>query len=437
MGPMKGGDLAALGLAHRGSANTVISLRASVCPQVQHEGRHFLSRHRQPLRSGMTMRRHLFRLWPVLLIAAATTALAHEDATLTEETAWTAWHLTPDIVIPTALVAIIYIVGMLRRRTVTEPLPGWRHVSFFGGLATVFLALQSPIEPIAERLFWMHQIEYLLLWMLGPMLIALSWPQETLSPGLRAMLGSNLLKPIVSNGALRTVFRLLAQPAVATILFIAALYVWEVPRNHNLAIVDNGVLYLMHATLLLAGLLFWWLIFDRRPAPEGLRYGVRLMMLWVVTLSNIVLGAYIVLKTDVLYSAYDIAGRLFGISALADEQLGGFIIWIPGSMMCLFGILVVTHMWARQETIVAERTVVDPSGSLALAAAGLTPAMVSRQRSKNRALAIGCIAFVVAIFATALLVGVLSNLYGHHAGDLEAGSGQAVHAMHGDAAPSL
>jgi len=385
----------------------------------------------------MTMRPHVRRLWPVFLIASAMPALARENATLTEQTAWTAWHLTPDIVIPTALVAIVYIVGMLRRRTVTEPLPPWRHVSFFGGLAAVFLALQSPIEPIAERLFWMHQIQHLLLRMIGPMLIALAWPQGILSAGLRAMLGGNVLKPLASNGPLRSVFRFLARPAVATILFIAALYVWEVPRYHNFALVNEPVHYVMHVTMLLAGLLFWWLVFDRRPAPQGLGYGVRLMMLWVVTLSNIVLGAYTVLKGDVLYGAYDIAGRLFGISPLADEQLGGVVIWIPGSMMCLAGILIVIHMWGHQETRVAERAAAAPAASLALAAAAPTPAVVRQQRSKNQALAFGFAAFAVTMFAAALLVGVLSNLYGHHAGDLEAGKAEAVHAMHGEGPPKL
>ena len=278
----------------------------------------------------MTTRRHLLRLWPVLLIAAAVPALAHEDATLTGQTAWAAWHLTPDIVIPTALVAIVYIVGLLRRRAITEPLPPWRHAAFFGGLAAVFLSLQSPIDPIAERLFWMHQIQHLLLRTIGPMMIALAWPQGILSAGLRATLGGNVLKPLASNGPLRSVFRFLARPAVATILFIAALYVWEVPRYHNLALVNEAVHYVMHVTMLVAGILFWWRIFDRRPAPQGLGYGMRLMMLWVVTLSNIVLGAYTTLRSDVLYSAYDVTGRLFGYSALGDEQLGGIDHLDPG-----------------------------------------------------------------------------------------------------------
>ena len=388
--------------------------------------------------SRMSVRPQLFRLWPLFLIAATTPALAHEDATLTDQTAWSAWHFTPGAVILTVLVAIVYIVGMVRRPAATLPPSAWRHAAFFGGLAVVFLALQSPVGPIAERLFWMHQIQHLLLHMGGPMLIALAWPQQTLSAGLGAMVGGNRVRATVSNGVVRAVFRIVGHPAVATILFIAALCVWDVPYYLNLAIVDDGVLAAMHLTVLLAGLLFWWLIFDRRPAPEGLRYGVRLMMLWVVTLSNIVLGAYIVLKSAVLYGAYDIAGRLFDYPALADEQLGGFIIWIPGSMLCLAGILIVVHMWGRHEALAAEQEVAaPPAASLASAAAAPGQALIRARKSKNRALAFGCVAFVVATFVTAMVVGVLNNLYGNHGSGIETSYGQAVHAGHVDAAPSL
>lgn len=362
------------------------------------------------------------------MIMAATTAFAHEGGELTDQTASTAWNLTPDIIIPTALVALIYVAGLIRRRAVAESRPVWRHLAFFGGLGAVFLSLQSPIDPIAERLFWMHQIQHLLIRMVGPMLIALSWPQGTLAAGLRILVGSNPLKPIVSNRIVGRVFRILAQPVVATILFIAALYAWEVPAYHNLAIVNEAVHYGMHITMLLAGLLFWWLVFDRRPSPQGLRYGTRLMMLWLSTLSNIVLGAYTVLKSTVLYGAYDIDGRLFGFSALADEQIGGFIIWIPSSMMCLIGVLIVIHMWGRQETAAVERA----DKTMKPGEPGSGAALIAQQRPRNQALAVGFAAFAIAIFAVAILVGILDNLSGDH----QANS-PAVHALHGEAAPTL
>src|SRR3546814_4591863 len=102
--------------------------------------------------------------------------------------------------------------------------------------------------------------------------------------------------------------------------FIASLYAWEVPSWHNAALLNDGIHYLMHVTMLVAGLFFWWLVLDRRPPPQGLRHGVRLMMLWLAILSNIILGGYTALKHDVLYTAYDSFGRLYGIPAITDRK---------------------------------------------------------------------------------------------------------------------
>ena len=34
---------------------------------------------------------------------------------------------------------------------------------------------------------------------------------------------------------------------------------------------------------------------------------------------------------------------------LADETIGGLVIWIPGSMMCVIAILAVIHRWDKRE----------------------------------------------------------------------------------------
>lgn len=376
----------------------------------------------------------LFLAATVLGLTAAVPALAHGGEALTNGTAWSAWEFSADVVVPTALVALLYTVGTVRRAAVTEPVPWWRHAAFFAGLASVFLALQSPIDPVAERLFFVHQIQHLLLRMAGPMLIALSSPQGVLTAGLRPVTRRSLLAPIAASGAVRAVFGTIAHPVTATALFIGALYVWEVPRYHDLALRNEPVHYAMHATMLLAGLVFWWRIFDRRPAPQGPRYGARLMMLWLVILSNIALGAYTTLKSTVLYEAYDALGRLFDYAPLADERVGGIVIWIPSSMMCLVAVLIVIHMWGRHETKLDQRrTRWSPSNSAALLHPTSASALIEQQRPKNRALALSFAAFAFSVFAAALLVGVLNNLLGDGRAEIEARDGRVRHASHGEA----
>lgn len=388
----------------------------------------------------------------LLLLASAGAAWAHEVGELTDKTASRAWDFTPDIVIATGLALAIYINGMVRRRTTLRRTPVERHLLFFAGVAAVFLALQSPIDPIADRLFFVHQIQHLLLRMLAPMLIALSAPEALLTAGLPRRVRRTVMAPVASNRGVRELFSVLGHPAVATVLFIAALYVWQIPRIHDFAILNDGVHYVMHVTMLLAGLLFWWLIFDRRPpksaldmddydhpwwrlfgrhSPHGLRYGVRIMMLWMVILSNILLGAATTIKTAELYPAYDVHGRLFGYSALTDEQIGGFIIWMPSSMMCVLAVLFVLHLLGLFETRLDARRR-SGAGSNAVAALYPTTAaeLIARARPKNRAMAVAFSFFVASVFATATMVGVLD--YASHNGGLKAlePSGGMTHLAH-------
>ena len=57
---------------------------------------------------------------------------------------------------------------------------------FLGGLATLFLALASPIEPFAALLLQVHMIQHLLLMMVAPPLIWLGSPLFPLLRGLPA-----------------------------------------------------------------------------------------------------------------------------------------------------------------------------------------------------------------------------------------------------------
>jgi len=363
----------------------------------------------------------------VSLCGMAAVALAHGSEEITEKNAWSDWIFTPDIVIPSALIAAIYISGMLRRRTAKLIVPWWRHVLFFAGLFSVFAALQSPIDPIAEHLFFVHQIQHLMLRMIGPMLLAISWPEGLLNAGLPTIIRKNVLVPVVTNNVMRAVFGILAHPVIATVLFIGVLYFWEIPKYHDMSLLNENIHYLMHMTMLLAGLVFFWRIFDRRsPIPavvhengrmsthdserharsKGLRYGVRLMMLWLVILSNILLGSLTTFKSTLLYPAYTKMGRLFGYTAYGDEQIGGIIIWIFGTMMCLVAILIVLQLWGRSERYREERRNAQPI----LPTTGA--AMVARTRPQNRAMAIGLSAFVFTVFFAAILVGVLSYFAG-------------------------
>lgn len=282
-------------------------------------------------------------------------ALAHGGEGLDEAAVWTAWRPTPEIVLATLALVLVYARGIGRRASAAGTAPRWRHAVFFIGVGAVFLALQSPIDPMAERLFWMHQVQHMLLRLIGPMLIALPAPQGLLTAGLPRGIRRRVLVPVLSIGPLRAAFRVLTRPDVAFALFVASLYFWQIPSVHNAALLDPFIHYLMHFTMLAAGLLFWFLVFDPRDPPKSIAYPLRLLMLLGTILSNILLGSLTTLKETVLYTVYDIEGRLFGIDPLTDEVTGGYTIWVPSSMMCVIAILIVAHRWGGNEQKVHAR----------------------------------------------------------------------------------
>jgi putative membrane protein len=348
-----------------------------------------------------------------LVLADAGRASAHGTLSA-NESLWTAWNLTPEVTLGTLLAAALYGAGVWRRRRKSDRMRVWRHVSFYAGLTAIFLALQSPIDPIAERVFLVHQVQHLLLRLLGPMLLFLAAPQGLLVAGTPDWAQRRIVAPVMTNGAVRGVFGVLVHPVVVTALFIATLYFWQIPKFHNLALLNDKIHYLMHASMLLPGLLFFWRIFDFRPAPTGTRYGVRLMMLWVMILSNIVIGSYLAFKQPVLYSAYAELGRLGSFSALADELLGGALIWIPSSMMGVVSVLIVIHMWGSQETKDEHRR----TATLRRQGHGrnvppMTGAdLIHEAAGKNRTMALGFTAFMIAIFAAVIAIGVIGRMMG-------------------------
>jgi putative membrane protein len=148
-------------------------------------------------------------------------------------------------------------------------------------------------------------------------------------------------------------------------VFVGSLYFWQIPAVHNIALLNPTIHYIMHITMLAAGMLFFFVIFDRRHPPGGLNFGLRQLMLVAGIVSNILAGSVTTLKEVVVYTAYDIEGRLFTLSALADEQTGGYIIWVPSSMMLLISILITIFRWNGYEVARYEKRFTWSSGNSA------------------------------------------------------------------------
>ncbi len=335
--------------------------------------------------------------WAALVASAVPCiALAHVDEG-PAESALHAWEFSADIVSGSLVVAALYIAGLWRLHARAAGPSAWRALGFLGGVGLLFLALQSPLDALSEHLFFVHQLQHLLVHSVAPMLIMLAAPQGALVAGAPAALRKFVIAPVMTSQALRAAFRFVSRPAAASLLFIGTLFVWQYPAYHDIAVLDDGVHYAMHVSMLFAGLVFFWCVFDSRPAPLGASYGARVAMLTAAILSNILLGAVTTFKPMPLYTAYDALGRLWHLGALTDERLGGMIIWIPGSMMCAVAALVVIRFWGGHEVRLDGRRRRNLGSGRARGGAA----------TSNQALALRLAAIAAAVFMGIVGVGLL------------------------------
>lgn len=254
------------------------------------------------------------------------------------------WEFSPTVLVTTALLLALYVLGL--ERTIPRVARA-RCNTFYLGLFLIYCALQTRWDYYASHMFFVHRLQHFVLHDIGPALLAASAPAAVLSRGLPAWLGRRMAG---MRAHLGIVGRVVFDPWTATLMYIASLVVWIWPSVHFDVMLSNWLYRLMNWSVVLADLPFWWLILDPRPYPSARVKGWhRLLMLFVVMLPMMLAGAILTLSGHDLYPVYGICGRFAPVSPIADQQLGGLIIWIPGTLLILIVMLVVLGRMLRQE----------------------------------------------------------------------------------------
>jgi cytochrome c oxidase assembly factor CtaG len=261
------------------------------------------------------------------------------------------WDLRLEILLPLLAGAVIYARGwrILRLRGSRRLATRWRLVAFLVGLVTVFLSLLSAIDSFSADLFLMHMIQHLLLIMVAAPLIMISNPFPFILWGLPR--GRDVGVALFAPGA--QFARLLGQttgPGIVWLLFVACLWGWHDPGAYDAALKSDLIHDIEHLTFYVTALLFWWHVIQSGPRVHGsLSHGARIAYTLAIVPANMVAGVAISFANEPLYEHYLTVPRLWGLTALEDQQLGGTIMWIPGSMMYLLAAIVLIAVWMRDQ----------------------------------------------------------------------------------------
>ena len=203
---------------------------------------------------------------------------------------------------PLFLALAVVAAALYWRAARADPPPAWRVAAFASGVFLLAAALNSPLETIAARyLLLIHLLQNALVADVAPLLVLLG-----LTPRMRQELGRRGLDRLRARWILP--------------IWLGAWYLTHLAPFYNWALRTGWGLNIEHAILIAAGLLFWWpIVSGRLSPPAGLGY------LAIAFIGSSFLGLAFIFSSRPFYSFYEHAPRLWGLSPIRDQNLGGIL----------------------------------------------------------------------------------------------------------------
>lgn len=247
------------------------------------------------------------------------------------------WRADVSLVLLTA--ALLYGRGwlQLRRRGYHRLARRKGLALYLSGLATIAVALMSPIDTLQALLFSVHMFQHQLLIYLAPPLLLAARPLPFVLWGIPVALRLGVADLLTPSGLVRRSLAWLTQPAAAYGLSTGILWLWHIPAAYNFVLV-NGVAHdVQHLTFFGSALLYWWALIGSPPQAATVRTNSgRALFLALGAVQSALLGGLITFADRVIYTNYLMVPRFAGISAQTDQVIAGALMWFPGPF--IFGL---------------------------------------------------------------------------------------------------
>lgn len=259
----------------------------------------------------------------LILPLALGPVLAHAGEPLTPPDLGSAWNWSLPVLGGLLLAAGLYGLGvgqLWRRAGVGKGVKVGQAIAWAGGLLTLFVALVSPLEALAETLFSAHMVQHMLLVLLAAPLLALGHAGYAILWAL-PLEPRRTLGHLTQSRPFLALRRSLTHPLTVWLLATGVFWLWHVPAFYQAALEHEGLHALEHLSLLATSFLFWQATF-RLDAGSGVLY------LFAASVASSALGALITFSPQVWYPAYTHT-TAWGLSGLEDQQLAGLVMWLP------------------------------------------------------------------------------------------------------------
>ena len=214
---------------------------------------------------------------------------------------------------PPVAACLLYLTLFgVRGRTLRRegrPVVGWRAASFVVGVLSVALVQLPPFDSLADDVLLWHMIQHIILGDISSLLIVFGLTGPVLAPLLRI----RVTRPL----------RVLANPAVALVLWAVDLYVWHLPLLYDLAIRHDLVHALEHMCFLWFGMLLWLGLIGPLPKPAWFGGWSRLGYVFSVRLLGGILGNVLIWTQTVVYPVYKATDAARGLNPVSDQNIAG------------------------------------------------------------------------------------------------------------------
>lgn len=242
--------------------------------------------------------------------------------------AWNRWDLHPSVVIGLVLLGglYVYLGGLTSAR---------RHVaSFCAALLVLFVALNGPLHNLSDSyLFSAHMAQHLLLTLVFPPLLLYGTP-------------SWVVRPLLRPRWVMSLARVVTRPLAAATLFTAPIVLWHVPSLYEAALRHHNLHILQHLVFLTTAVIMWWPVLSPVPELPRVPYMLQMLYLFLLGIPMSVTGALITLADRPLYPFYAAAPRVWHLSPIDDQQIGGLLMWVLGGLMLWVVMTVVWFRWS-------------------------------------------------------------------------------------------
>jgi cytochrome c oxidase assembly factor CtaG len=243
---------------------------------------------------------------------------------VTHATAHYHWTFSVPILVPIAAYAYLYLRRFAEvRRSSGKRGAGARHLAAFtAAILSLLIALVSPLDRLGEDyLFSAHMVQHLLLGDLAPLFMLLS-------------LSRVIMRPLTKRlHAVERALGPLAHPASALVLWLALVYFWHVPAQYDAALRHSALHAIQHMSFFTAGVLVWWPLIQPVPMRHRLEGMWTFGYIAAAKAGLASLGLYLTWTGTVVYSYYEHVPRIWGLSTVTDQNVGGAIMMIEQSVL--------------------------------------------------------------------------------------------------------